>query len=114
MIYEQFDVVVVPFPFSDRFARKRRPALVLSRKSTFGDKVQHSVLAMITSKKNTPWPLDVPIQNGKSAGLTAPSVIRMKLFTLDNQLILRTVGRLSKTDQAQLKEALSQLFGQMR
>ena len=114
MIYEQFEVVVVPFPFSDRLAKKRRPALVLSQKSSFGGEVEHSVLAMITSQKNAPWPLDVPIQNGKSAGLTAPSVIRMKLFTLDNQLILRKVGCLSKRDQTQLKKGLSELFGYLR
>jgi mRNA interferase MazF len=110
VIYEPFDVVLVPFPFSDRLAKKRRPALVLSQKATFGDKVHHSVLAMITSQKNAPWPLDVPIKNGRSAGLAAPSVIRMKLFTLDNQLILHKVGCLSKTDQAQLKKALLELF----
>jgi len=28
--YEPFDVVVVPFPFSDRFAAKKRPAVVVS------------------------------------------------------------------------------------
>ena len=50
MIYEQFDVVVVPFPFSDRTAQKRRPALVLSQRATFGDMIEHSVLAMITSQ----------------------------------------------------------------
>jgi mRNA interferase MazF len=113
VIYEQFDVVVVPFPFSERFAEKRRPALVLSRKSSFGDKIRHSLLAMITSQKHAPWPLDVPIKNQDTAGLSAPSVVRMKLFTLDNQLILRKVGSLSKTDQFQLKKALSKLLGSL-
>ena len=30
MIFKAFDVVVVPFPFADRDATKRRPALVIS------------------------------------------------------------------------------------
>ena len=30
MTYRQFDVVVVPFPFTDVEASKRRPALILS------------------------------------------------------------------------------------
>ncbi|MFH1673777.1 MAG: type II toxin-antitoxin system PemK/MazF family toxin [Pseudomonadota bacterium] len=111
MIYEQFDVVVVPFPFSDRTAQKRRPALVLSQRAIFGDIIEHSVLAMITSQKNAPWPLDVPIRSRRSAGLTAPSVVRMKLFTLDNELILRKAGHLSKTDQVKVKKAFSDLFG---
>ena len=69
MTYDAFDVVVVPFPFTDRNATKRRPALVLSQKTTFGAIIEHSVLAMITSAANAPWPLDVPITDGASAGL---------------------------------------------
>ena len=33
--FEAYDVVVVPFPFSDRAASKRRPALVLSDRAAF-------------------------------------------------------------------------------
>jgi len=49
MIYEVFDVVVVPFPFTDRASNKRRPALVLSDGKKFNKKVDHCVLTMITS-----------------------------------------------------------------
>jgi mRNA interferase MazF len=110
MTYESFDVVVVPFPFTDSSRSKRRPALVLSQKTDFGSVIEHSVLAMITSKKNEPWPLDVVIKDKKQSGLTAPSVVRMKLFTLDNRFILRKIGRLSKSDQKQVKESLSRIF----
>ena len=110
MIYEPFDVIVVPFPFTDSSKTKRRPALVLSQKTYFGLKIEQSVLAMITSRKNDPWPLDVPIKNKKQSGLTAPSVVRMKIFTLDNRFILRKIGHLSKTDQNQVKKSLTSLF----
>lgn len=110
MIYEQFDIVVVPFPFTDASLTKRRPALVLSQSAEFGALIEHSVLAMITSQKNEPWPLDVFIKDKKKSGLIAPSVVRMKLFTLDNRLILKKVGHLSKMDQAQVKESLSTIF----
>jgi mRNA interferase MazF len=108
--YKPFDVVVVPFPFTDSAQTKRRPALVLSQSTNFGEKIGHSVLAMITSRKNESWPLDSVIQNKKQSGLTAPSVVRMKLFTLDNRLILRKIGHLSKKDQDQVKQNLSHLF----
>lgn len=110
MTYKPFDVVVVPFPFTDSAQTKRRPALVLSQRSNFSIKTEHSVLAMITSQKNEPWPLDCPIRNKKPSGLTAPSVVRMKLFTLDNRFILRKIGHLSKKDQTEVKQSLSQLF----
>ena len=111
MTYEPFDVVVVPFPFTDSSRTKRRPALVLSQKTDFGSVIEHSVLAMITSQKNEPWPLDVSIKNKKQSGLPAASVVRMKLFTLDNRFILRKIGRLTKSDQMQVKESLTKIFG---
>ena len=108
--YDAFDVVVVPFPFTDRKASKRRPALVLSRHETFGGPIGHSVLAMITSQGHTPWPLDVPIADGQAAGLTAPSVVRMKVFTLDHRLVLRRAGALSNRDRRAVLSALKQLL----
>ena len=110
MTYEPFDVVVVPFPFTDSSRAKRRPALVLSQKIGFGVIIEHSVLAMITSQKNEPWPLDIAIKNKKQSGLTANSVVRMKLFTLDNRFIIRKIGHLSKADQTQVKQSLSKIF----
>ena len=65
---------------------------------------------MITSQKNEPWPLDVTIKHKNESGLTAPSIVRMKLFTLDNRLILKKVGHLSKADQEQVKQSLSTTF----
>ncbi|HKK00010.1 MAG TPA: type II toxin-antitoxin system PemK/MazF family toxin [Desulfotignum sp.] len=111
VIYNPFDVVVVPFPFTDSTQRKRRPALVLSRNECFNRKIEHAVLAMITSRKNEPWPLDCQITDKRQSGLTAPSVVRMKLFTLDNRFILRKIGHLSEKDQNNVKQTLSQLFG---
>jgi mRNA interferase MazF len=93
------DVVVVPFPFSDRDASKRRPALVCSS-AAFNNRSQHLVLAMITTASHAPWPGDVPIRDLESTGLPAPSLVRWKLFTLDVSLVLRTVGALSLRDRA--------------
>lgn len=110
MIYKPFDVVIVPFPFTDSSRTKRRPALVLSQAIDFGDVIEHTVLAMITSQKNESWPLDVVIKNKKLSGLAAPSVVRMKLFTLDNRFILRKTGCLSKADQTMIKKSLLRIF----
>ena len=69
MICEAFDVVVVPFPFTDRAASKRRPALVLSDRAVFNARIGHAVLAMITSAAHSDWPLDVRVTDLKAAEL---------------------------------------------
>lgn len=110
MIYKPFDIVVVSFPFTDTSEAKRRPAIVLSSYQNFGAVIRHSTLAMITSARNTPWPLDAAITNLETAGLQHPSVIRMKFFTLDHRLIIKTIGTLSEKDRANLSKKLGLMF----
>ena len=107
--FEAFDVVVVPFPFTDRLAEKRRPALVLSS-SSFNTPSGHSVLAMITSREHSPWPLDVALEDLSAAGLSAPSRVRMKLFTLDHRLVLRRIGSLADGDREAVRAAVDGLL----
>jgi mRNA interferase MazF len=96
VIYEEFDVVVVPFPFVNRAETKRRPALVLSKKHF--NRNGHTVLAMITTSAHHPWPGDQKIKQRESTGLTTPCIVRLKLFTLDNRLILKRIGHLADAD----------------
>lgn len=110
MAYEMFDVVAVPFPFTDSARQKRRPALVLSSREAFNDRVEHSVMAMITSGKNPPWPLDVRLADLARAGLPAPSVVRMKLFTLDHRFVVRKLGVLSQADRRAVRRSLQRAF----
>jgi len=110
--FDQFDVVVVPFPFTDRTSNKRRPALVVSNATQFNTLMGQSVLAMITSAKNSDWPLDTEISDLDSAGLPSASLVRMKLFTLDHQLVIRKAGSLSRHDQTAVTTALQTLFNQ--
>lgn len=103
-------MVVVPFPFTDRSTSKRRPALVLSDAGAFNRPVGQSVLAMITSARNSDWPLDVEIEELDFAGLPSASVVRMKLFTLDNKLVIRKAGALAESDRKSVLISLRQLL----
>jgi mRNA interferase MazF len=105
MICEVGDVVVVPFPFTDRTTSKRRPALVLSRKAF--NSSGHTVFAMITSTRKTRWPGDVAIPAGE-AGLTADSCVRLKLFTIENTFILRMLGSLGPVLRSAVEQSLRQ------
>lgn len=103
--YSPGDVVVVPFPFTDRDASKRRPALVCSS-TAFNRSSRHVVLAMITSSTQAAWPADVPIGDLAAAGLPSRSTVRWKVFTLDAGYVLRRAGRLGDADAAACARAM--------
>ena len=108
--FNTFDVVRVPFPFTDKKASKFRPALVLSDASSFNVPSGHAVMAMITSADNPPWPLDTPVRNLATAGLPSASIVRCKIFTLDVRLVSNVVGTLSDDDRKQVQASLSALM----
>jgi mRNA interferase MazF len=110
-IYNRFDVAIVPFPFTDSSITKRRPALIISESSVFNTQMQMSVLAMITTATHQPWALDVNISDLSSAGLNNPSIVRMKLFTLDNARIMRQIGRLAQVDEDEVFKSIGKLVG---
>src|ERR1039458_7161278 len=57
MTCDAFEVVVVPFPFTDSDQSVRRPAVVLSRRAFNAE--GHTVKAMTTDARNQQWPLDI-------------------------------------------------------
>ena len=97
MIYKAFDVVAIPFPFTDRDATKRRPALVISNER-FNQQHDQLVLAMITTATDNVWPSDVSLTDWQDAGLKVACHFRLKLFTLDQNLVVKTIGHLSSQD----------------
>ncbi len=104
MICDFGDVVVVPFPFVDFAADKRRPSLVLSH-ATFNEAHGHSICAMITTAARSKWRSDVAIEDLKPAGLNRACVVRWKLFTLPNDLILKRAGKLAPQDRGKVISA---------
>lgn len=107
MTCNPWDVVTIPFPFTDRAAQKKRPAVVLS-KHPF-NQYGFTVMAMITTS-GISWPGDSAIQDLDSVGLHTPCLVRLKLFTLDNRLIVRRLGQLGKGDQERALSALKDTF----
>jgi mRNA interferase MazF len=108
LTFKKYDVIVVPFPFTDSAATKKRPALVISNAG-----FNHSgrvICAMITTATHSDWPGDTQIENLKSAGLTSPCIVRMKLFTLDNRFIIKNIGTLAKKDRDSANAALSEVL----
>ena len=97
------DVVVLPFPFSDLSATKKRPALVVTILE--GDDV---ILCQITSKarfdKNS---IDLANTDFKQGNLNVESNIRPnKMFTADKSLIQYKIGSIK---DKKLKEVIDSI-----
>ena len=107
-IYKQFEVVVVPFPFTDTSGTKKRPALIMSDASKLT--ISKSICAMITTLEHRSWPLDTVIKELEETGLNVPSMIRFKLFTLDNNLIIKKIGSLSRYDRTVITTRMKKVF----
>jgi mRNA interferase MazF len=108
--FAAFDIVVVPFPYADRLAEKRRPALVISSPKL----VSYDLVwvTMITSADNERWPCDVIISDSESAGLPAPSVVRpAKIACIDLSRIERRTGRLDKAAARIVAQRLRSFLG---
>ena len=109
MIYNKFDIVKIPFPFTDKATVKRRPALIISS-SDYQVNHNHCVLAMITSAKQSAWIDDITITNIIIAGVSSPSKIRFKIFSLDVSLILDKLGCLIDEDKLSVQQKLEDYF----
>ncbi len=107
------DIVLVPFPFSDLTAAKRRPAVVLWAHPARVD----FLLAFISSQRIRGSEVgDVPLlpthPEFSLTGLAAPSKIRTtKLVTLSGALLRRWLGRLGPLLIADLDRALVTALG---
>ena len=109
MICDHWQVVAVPFPFMERPAVKRRPALIVSTKE-FNAANDHSVMAMITTAMLESWPSDYALANSREAGLKVDCYVRWKVFTLPNALIAKKIGDLSDQDREALSTSVRTIF----
>jgi mRNA interferase MazF len=98
VIFDRFDTLVVPFPFAEVPVLKRRPVVVMSSRG-FNSETGATLCAMITTAKSTSWLSDHAIRDLQAAGLETPCILRLRLTTIPNALILRQLGRLAAIDR---------------
>ncbi|GBD86621.1 pemK-like protein [bacterium BMS3Abin03] len=104
-IYKKWDIILVPFPFTDQKTTKRRPALIISP-DEYNEKLD-VVIAFITSKLDSEYRLgDYKIQEWEKSNLPKPSMIRMKFTTIDKSIIVKRIGKVSGKDKDGLKKIL--------
>jgi mRNA interferase MazF len=104
--FEPGTIVRVPFPYTDRETRQRRPALVVA-----GDVGPDGALLwvlMITSAANRRWPDDVAIeQEHEACGLPAPSLVRTAKVATIEARVADALGRLDDARMAEVRGLLT-------
>ena len=101
------EVVVVPFPQTNLQSGKRRPALVVA--DLPGDDL---ILCQITSQsRNDGQSMSLAVADFEKGQLTMESFIRpQRLFTVEQSVILYTVGEVKAAKLQDVKARIRQLF----
>jgi len=101
------DIVVVPFPFSNLYSSKKRPALVLA--DSGGDDV---ILCRITSQNvKDDLAIMVELSDVENGSLNTISNVRPnKLFTADKNIISYKIGNLTAVKMEKVIESVVDVF----
>src|SRR5687767_15989422 len=106
--FEQGDVVLLPFPFSDLAGAKQRPVLVLSKGSYNRGSPDFLVCAITSNLANAAHSVyleDADMAEGK---LPRPSRVKAdKVFCASQALVRKKVGRVSAEVVAQVRRELT-------
>jgi mRNA interferase MazF len=111
MPYDFGDVVLVPFPFTNQAAAKRRPGVVVS--SHAYNRAKPDVVLMAITSQFRPLPNigEVWIGQWQAAGLLKASAIKPVFATIEQRLVMRRLGTLAAADQSDLKNAIRAVIG---
>ena len=111
MTYAFGEVVLVPFPFTDQSGLKKRPAVVVSS-SGYNTNRRDLIIMAITSQVRTPPGFgEALVADWRAAGLIKPSVMKPVFTTIEQGLVVRTMGTLSANDLRTLRETVAQVIG---
>ena len=108
MTLEPGSVVLVPFPFTDLSASKKRPVLLLTAADARGDFIAMAVTSKVQHQHAIALPAG-PLPEGGS--LPVASWIRTdKVITLRSTIVTKTLGRIDEaTRQASVAQLCSRL-----
>ena len=104
-------IVLVPFPFTDQTATKKRPAVVVSSRSYNDAKPDIVVMAVTSQLRASATFGEVWIGDWKSAGLLKPSAIKPVFATLEQSLVIRRLGVLRPGDRTALSTGIEKVLG---
>ena len=103
--------MLVPFPFTDQSASKRRPAVVVSSEAYHQGRPDLVIPAITSQLRPTAGIGEVAVGQWKEAGLLKASVLKPVVATIERGLVLRKLGRLKEDDRRALRGVLEVILG---
>ena len=110
--YSFGDIILVPFPFTDQAAIKKRPAVVVSSAIYNHQRPDIIIMAVTSQLRSTDYFGDIRLGEWQRAGLLKPSVIKPILTTIEKGLVQQRLGRLADPDRSRLLSALNEILGE--
>ena len=111
MIFQQRELVLLPYPFTDQGSSKVRPAIIVSN-DNFNKRCQDCVMIPLTIViKDEPFSLIIEQDNLESGKLLKQSRVRIdKLFTIKKSLIMMKIGKVNDKTLEKIKFKINKLF----
>src|SRR3989344_1279757 len=109
---EKGTIVLVRVPFTDHSSEKLRPALIISTNNKRDVCVAFISSVIPTNQEETDCVIRKKDEDFISTGLKKDSVFRMnKIATVDKEIIIGKLGKISKEFQSKLDKKLKIVFG---
>ena len=110
-LFEQGEILIVPFPFSDLSGIKQRPVLVISR-LFYNRKTEDIITCGITSNlKDSEFCVFINNKNLEHGQIPKPSMIKVdKLFTLEKSIIKKRIAKIDSTTMDKVRKNLFNLI----
>ncbi len=105
--YLKNNIVLVRYPFSDLSNSKVRPAIVVSTTHISQD----IFIVPLTSKITSLLPGEFILADWQKEGLNVPTAVKRGIFTIDNKLVIKSIGKLQPVDSEKLAKSLSSWLG---
>jgi len=111
MNFQQKELVLLPYPFSDQEGNKVRPAIIISN-NNFNRKSEDCIMLPLTSViKEVPYSVLITQKDLTSGNLLKPSRIRIdKVFTIRKDLVRMKIGMISNKSFEKIKSEFFRVF----
>ena len=111
IVFNQGDILIVPFPFSDLTSIRQRPVLVLSKKE-YNEKCEDIITCGITSNlKDNICSVLIEDSNLTEGKIPIKSRIKAdKLFTLNKSIVIKKLARINQSTFEKVRKELFNLI----